>query len=776
MRSINRGGPKPSRLDAAMEAADREGGARVRPAAEALDAPADLPSRLRDRLGRFRGAPPKPMRAGAKDGNAAPVPPKKVGILFVNGIGSQEPGETIVSWSAPIVRAIGEWRDTLQPPPPDGLRHDRVTRTSIDFEGSTRPLVEIDIPAVTVGNKVHPRQRWVITEAAWSSNVEAPSIGVVLDWSTRQGVLGRVVEGIATNEAGSSAGIGRFLSRVGLASFLSLTSSVTALGYSVVRGIAAIVPIKELRDLAVFAAFEGFLMRWWGDVYLLLRDPVQSANVRNSIFKAAKALHEDGCDEIVIIAHSGGTIASYMTLDDPTYQLAAAAAGSVEARTIPNITKLITHGEAINLVRPLRPGTYDTAMSERPFDRIQPGLAWKGHWVDFWATHDPAPSGPMRPETAQERPKFRNVPIWNRRSIREDHGGYMENDEEFVLPLMRELDTPSGLPADSRFPDPCERANERRQRVQVLTMWRRLAFVAPFAALLSILGRGLADTGAGQLADVSRTAWTWVPGHERIAAAVSPLADLTWLVDLSALVSLATLGTIAALLAVHAALPIRQSGVWRRQPLAFATVVLLDWIPAAAVVLLLGWPLASGFIDGITSEGSDRRLLPIMALVVAMAIAVVAQITRSPGPPGSAPTRGQAIFSLVGLATVLVAISMTIIAFVAIEDLRVILVAAILAFLVYRPLVGYGARRWTRWDSSERSYARRHAPRPGRRFVFLEALALTALGIALAFGLASSSISLPGPIGSISAMLIAPIGLAIVATILSLTDASRVNG
>ena len=774
MRAIIPGGTKPSRLDAGLLDA-REEGPRVRSRAGEPDTPADSGGGLRDRLGRFRARSAKPTKGSVTAVVDEQVPTKKVGILFVNGIGSQEPGETIVSWSAPIIRAIGAWRNTVQPPP-DGVRHDRVTRSSIDFEGSTMPLVEVDIPELMVGSTVHPRQCWVITEASWSSNVDAPSLGVVLDWSTRQGVLGRVVEGIATNEAGSGAGIGRFLARIGLGSFLSLTSSVTALGYSVVRGVAAIVPIKELRDVAVFAAFEGFLMRWWGDVYLLLRDPVQSANVRNSIFKAARALHEDGCDEIVILAHSGGTIASYMTLDDPTYGLATAADGSDEGMKLPNITKLITHGEAINLVRPLRPGTYDTAMTDLPFDRIQPGLSWAGHWVDFWATHDPAPSGPLKPETADHRPKFRNVPIWNRRSIREDHGGYMENDEEFVLPLLRELDTPSGLPAESRFPDPCERANDRRQRVQVLTMWRRLAFVAPFAALLSAYGTGLGNTGAGHLADLSRTAWTWVPEHERIAGAVAEVAKVTWLVDLSGLVSLATLGTLALLLAVHAALPIRQSGVWRRQPLAFATVVLLDWIPAAAVVILLGAPLVMGFIGDNASGVRARELLPLVPLILAMAIAVVAQITRSARPADAGPTRGQALFSLVSLVTVFGAGLLTLIAFIVDETVRVLLVAVIVAFLVYRPLVGYGARRWERWDALERSFARSQDPRPGRRFVFLEAAALAGLGVALAFGLASSSIALPDPIGSVPALLIAPVVLVIVATILSLTDASRVNG
>src|SRR5439155_1507833 len=91
--------------------------------------------------------------------------------------------------------------------------------------------------------------------------------------------------------------------------------------------------------------------------------------------------------------------------------------------------------------------------------------------------------------------------VWNLRSINEDHGAYWQNEEEFVQPLLRELDVVGGDPSTSRFAipepagalDPTAASQRRRQRVSLLELWRRatlfvlilawfLVQLAPFAA------------------------------------------------------------------------------------------------------------------------------------------------------------------------------------------------------------------------------------------------------------------------------------------------------
>src|SRR4029079_6718305 len=90
------------------------------------------------------------------------------------------------------------------------------------------------------------------------------------------------------------------------------------------------------------------------------------------------------CRDVVIIAHSGGTMVSLTTLTDPAF------AGL-------RVEKLITIGEALNLGWPLD----DTDPHQPPppappgdrmagdIGRLQPNLEWR----DFWGTDDPAPSG-----------------------------------------------------------------------------------------------------------------------------------------------------------------------------------------------------------------------------------------------------------------------------------------------------------------------------------------------------------------------------------------------
>ncbi len=798
MKSINRSGGRRTRLDAQLDRAlesqvaqqaaieappDEAEAPPVEPApAEAEAAPDEAPPGA---PAPTPGAAPSPSpSAGAETATGPTVEPGKVGIVFVHGIGTQVPCETLLSWSEPIVSAVGAWAmadDAKAGTRPGAAgRRDLVVRSDIDFVGGTTSFIELDVPAVhdADGTELHPAQRWVMTEAWWASSVAAPPLGAVLDWSTRQGVLGRVVKGIIGNSSGGGNAITRFLARFGLEIFLTLTSSLTALGYSVVRTIAAIIPIQEVRDAVVFTAFEGFLMRWWGDVYVLLRDPVQSANVRHTIAETAMALRSDGCGSIVILAHSGGTVASYMTLDDPVHQLLGKTDDAEAYPDRARVTKLITHGQAINLVRALPAGSYESAMADRTFDRIQPPLRWTGRWVDFWATHDPAPSGPIQIETSTPRPDFETRMVWNRRSIREDHGAYLTNDEEFIVPVLRELDTPEGTAEESRFPEPtCEAIDARRQRVHVLTMWRRFAFVAPLVAVLLTIPGDFAGSGIGALTAIAAEAWTFIPGHEAAETVVSGIQQLTAFVDLAALVGLATLIAIALALSIHAAMPIRQSRVWRDQPGTFLSVVFLDWVPAAAIIGVVAWPLVSIVVGAVLQVGRSASFLPVLGLALAILVLMAAQVSRSAEPTGrrGRPRWSEAIASTVLFLAALGSISLTAVAILTNDIVRTIVVGTAIAFLAYRPLVGFGSRRWDRWDRLERAAFRHGRPRPPRRAKLAEAVWLVIIGIVLAMGLVGSAVTMPG-LGAVSLLWVALVAIAGYALIVSLTDATEVSG
>ena len=82
-----------------------------------------------------------------------------VGVVFVHGIGSQRPGETLLDWSRPLIRVLTEWRIA------HGLSPDPVVSGDIDFSGATRPTIELDIPASpagATGDEPAAAQRWIL--------------------------------------------------------------------------------------------------------------------------------------------------------------------------------------------------------------------------------------------------------------------------------------------------------------------------------------------------------------------------------------------------------------------------------------------------------------------------------------------------------------------------------------------------------------------------------------------------------------------------------------
>src|SRR4029079_894464 len=79
------------------------------------------------------------------------------------------------------------------------------------------------------------------------------------------------------------------------------------------------IPIPVVREFAVRKMIDSFLIDWFGDLPVLLDEPVQSANVRARLAASIHRLRDDGCDAIVVVAHSGGALVSFETLLDPAY-------------------------------------------------------------------------------------------------------------------------------------------------------------------------------------------------------------------------------------------------------------------------------------------------------------------------------------------------------------------------------------------------------------------------------------------------------------------------
>jgi hypothetical protein len=502
-------------------------------------------------------SPAAPEGTGEQAKKLAPDP-DRIGVVLVHGIGTQAAAETFLDWTRPLVDLLADWRRDHD------CDIDPVRRSQFSFNGASLPYLEIDIPAYGALGA----QTWIFTEAWWAAQLRPPKLGTVVAY-LRHG-LGRILQGIRAGydvrEKAYAARLEQELAarrtseeeKIGVlegttelqlrqASIIQETLAgarrwrwiraldaiqrwltIIALGPAFVLGTALLlvyaplraIPFKPLRDLAVLRQADNYLVQWAGDLPTLLQDPVQSANVRARTVEAIDGLVAQGCGRIVIVAHSGGAIVSYTTLLDQAY--------TTHTRSV---AKLITLGQGLGLAWHLEDRTRLLDRGNRLAGDLvtdHPDLIW----YDFWASYDPAPGGPLEHPRGLKLP-VDSRPVTNRMSIFEDHGSYWDNDEGFVIPLIRHLDTAAGRPDDppgSRFfPDGGHRValiERRRQRVGVLALWRWLAVLG--ALLPIVLGTVLGPAGAG-LGGLGRSAtefWGTVPAHEIVSAPLDWLAGL----------------------------------------------------------------------------------------------------------------------------------------------------------------------------------------------------------------------------------------------------------
>jgi hypothetical protein len=333
------------------------------------------------------------------------------------------------------------------------------------------------------------------------------------------------------------------------------------------------VPIPVIRDFAARKMIDSFLIDWFGDLPVLLEEPVQAANVRARLARSITGLTADGCDAIVVVAHSGGALVSFETLLDPAYADL-------------QVDKLVTLGQGLGLAWRLAadPDVQEITPGHRlvgNLARRRPGL----RWVDVWASYDPAPAGPLpaRGGIAPEPPEASLVPtpgatpvqtgdaaevpwliqapvalpgepaptapprtilvesrpVTNEMNVLSDHGSYWANPEGFVIPLVRHIDAALGDPSASRFyrdkTDRTRRILWRRQRVSALAAWGWLCSVAAIASVaVLIVLQAIGDQRLSRAGHLLVAAWDRLPGHEIVSGPVTAFgavvgAVLDWL-------------------------------------------------------------------------------------------------------------------------------------------------------------------------------------------------------------------------------------------------------
>jgi hypothetical protein len=475
--------------------------------------------------------------------------PNRVGIVFVHGIGTQAACETFLDWSGSIVRVLSDWRVE------HGFGIDPVVRCEYDLSGSRLPILEVEVPEYDG----HSAQRWVMTEAWWAGRTRVPNLSYMTTYvfhamgpimaAIRQSYAIRRASwakqaGAALDYAGQPNGyqhsklvLGQVRRRstdwIDLLDRVQKELTILAFGPALILGRIAIwlyapfraIPIAALRDAATLKSIDNFLTRWFGELPDITRDPVQSANVRSRLAAAIRGLRNEGCGRMVVIAHSGGAVVGFETLCDPFF-------ADLE------VHKLVTLGEGLALAWRIENAAKELPAGSRlrgDLTAVRPQLQWS----DFWSTYDPAPAGPLNPPPEVRLADRTNSAI-NRMSLLEDHGSYWDNDEEFMIPLLQDIDESSGQPSESRFFRDGSLATVRlawrRQRVAVLALWRWLATlgaavpiaVGTIRAILGATGAlGLSPKpGPERLGADITAAWSHIPGHELIAGPLDGISKV----------------------------------------------------------------------------------------------------------------------------------------------------------------------------------------------------------------------------------------------------------
>jgi hypothetical protein len=501
--------------------------------------------------------PPAPHDAPLTVAVPGPKPPgqQRTGVVWVHGIGTQAARESLFDWTRPIIDVFGEWRREYDRANPTATIGENPVG-SASVSDPANPWIEVDVPAYAG----RTRGQWLFTEAYWAGDVRPPSFATAASYLLRRlpGIIRGIALGWGQREPRRMARLRRLhdehpgdrrLPELDLAfskrwqvtdaldriwqmppvrwTLMIVATAVALVALAIYSALHAI-PIPPLQKRLEIAAADTFIVEWFGDLPVLLDDQAQSAAIRTRLLDRVAWLVEQDCDDIVLLAHSGGTIVSFATLLRYT-------------ETQLPVAKLVTFGEAIKLGWRLEQevGDWFPGNSVRgDVTAAHPRL----RWVDIWASYDPAPAGAMMatdgsPLVTVDRLsstpnptgtiEVESRPVTNFMHVGIDHGGYWSNDEGFLIPVIRHVDDPRGDGTGSRFfadsLDRTLRTERRRRRVALLLAWRWTAFGAAVLALLGIL---IGATDAAATGGWVAAAWQLVPGNELVGGPINGFGHL----------------------------------------------------------------------------------------------------------------------------------------------------------------------------------------------------------------------------------------------------------
>ena len=419
----------------------------------------------------------------------------------------------------------------------------------------TQPsTVEVRVSALTPTGEVE-RSTWLMAESHWAESFRQPAFAPFGVWCLRVAPI-IWVHYFAMIVARSG--------RPWLRSVGSLLILATVLLVWVVLLIVLfpvlVVPWAPLRAmlLSVQRALAGVV----GDSYIFVQDSVQRRAIVDRVRRDVEWMSQR-CRQIVVVAHSQGAAVADLAVNnireykaDSLHALVTLGAGVQVLKQLDKLSGngaiLVTGWTALVGAALFWFGTISAVVSGKPVWGVSIlaavlGLLWSGgraikahpglragplgaastkEWLDFFATRDPVPWGPLGTPSPSLK-LYQSNEVRNRHSFLTDHTSYWQNFEEVVGPVARLIARAAGFTwLESAVPD-VEGVQRwlvlsRRERVQ----WLRAARMVVVAgtALICIVNRS-------SLHDIAIWAWSTVGAKFAAgpkAAAVFPGGASVW--------------------------------------------------------------------------------------------------------------------------------------------------------------------------------------------------------------------------------------------------------
>ena len=444
-----------------------------------------------------------------------------LGVLFVHGIGEQSRGDTLLAFGEPLVRCIREWIVGRK------IGKAEVIESKLDASQLRSEEPEHAILDIRVGQR--SPQTWLLAESWWANEFHKPPFMKLATWLLAIGPWAIVSHSSRWLRSAPRARVPYQILKIVLAVPLSLLMQIVVASLALL----AWLPIPVLRR-----AISGFLLNitgTLGDSYVLLENPLQKAAAIAALRHNVEWL-ADNCDRIAVVAHSQGAAIARLALQQGrhpkvcvlvTFGSGVAKLAELESMSTEKLARLVrtiiavstvaiallpralslvtvTDSDARSMIWFLYlivPLTMLTAAVTMVLGNI---TAWPERaatlslspldWIDYWATSDPVPNGPLASEGTIRA--LQQVKITNRISWLTDHTTYWENRDEFVMPLARELDRRActGIfPFQESAPD--ARIPGRRTRVKVLFAARAAIGFLAAPTILYAFGDQLAPFG-----------------------------------------------------------------------------------------------------------------------------------------------------------------------------------------------------------------------------------------------------------------------------------------